>query len=33
MGDLMLIIGLAIMFAGGFVGICLLVPSKAKRRK
>ena len=29
----MLIIGLAIMFAGGFVGICLLVPSKAKRRK
>ena len=33
MEDLMLIIGLAVMFVGGFAGIYLLVPSRAKRRR
>lgn len=33
MEDLMLIIGLAIMFGGGFVGIYLLLPSRSKRRR
>lgn len=29
----MLIIGLAVIFVGGFVGILLLVPSRTKRRR
>lgn len=33
MEDLMLIIGLAVMFIGGFAGIYLLVPSKSRRRR
>lgn len=33
MENIMLIIGLAIMFGGGFVGIYLLLPSKSKRRR
>lgn len=33
MEDIMLIIGLAVIFVGGFVGILLLVPSRAKRRR
>lgn len=33
MEDLMLIIGLAVMFIGGFVGIYLLLPSRSKRRR
>lgn len=33
MEDIMLIIGLAVIFVGGFVGILLLVPSRTKRRK
>lgn len=33
MENIMLIIGLAVMFVGGFAGIYLLVPSKSKRRR
>lgn len=33
MENIMLIIGLAVMFAGGFAGINLLVPSRSKRRR
>lgn len=33
MENIMLIIGLAVMFIGGFAGIYLLVPSKSKRRR
>lgn len=33
MENIMLIIGLAIMFGGGFVGIYLLLPSRSKRRR
>lgn len=33
MEDIMLIIGLAVIFVGGIVGILLLVPSRTKRRR
>lgn len=33
MENIMLIIGLAIMFGGGFAGIYLLLPSRSKRRR
>lgn len=33
MENIMLIIGLALMFAGGFAQIYLLTPSKSKRRR
>lgn len=33
MENIMLIIGLAVLFAAGFLEIYLLIPSKNKRRK